>query len=67
MKLKKYALKKRKRKLSKPGRFSKFRLISQTRNLWNLRPVINQEFKFSTNLILNDEIRKNINLIKFPK
>jgi len=46
------------------GKSSKHELNFQTHKLWNYRLGFNQEIKFSTNLMLNDEIRKNIiNLI----
>jgi hypothetical protein len=40
----------------------KVRLISQTYNLWNPRHGHNQEVQIQTNLILNDEIGKQISI-----
>jgi hypothetical protein len=33
-------------------------LISQTYNLWNLRPELNQKAKLSINLMLKDQTKK---------
>jgi hypothetical protein len=54
------SLKKRKKQVNL-GESSKPKLIFQTRNLWNSRLELNQETQFSINLILNDEMKKNIN------
>jgi len=53
---------KKKRALKKeanPSKFSKFGLIYQTCNSWNLRPVLNQEAQFPTNKMSKHEIKKN--------
>ena len=55
----------KRKKQANSGKSSKSGLISQTCNLLNSRPGLNQESQFPTNLILNDEIKKYINLKKF--
>jgi hypothetical protein len=45
----------------KPG------LILKTHNLWKPKLGLNQETQFLTNITLNDEIKKTINLKKLPK
>ena len=54
----------KRKKQANSGKSSKSGLISQTCNLLNSRPGLNQESQFPTNLILNDEIKKYINLKK---
>ena len=61
MKLKNMSLKKRKKKANS-SKSSKLELISKTLNQWNLRPNLNKETQFLTNLMLNDKIKKNTNL-----
>jgi hypothetical protein len=57
MKLKNMSLKK-KRKKANPNKPFKLELISKTLNQWNLRPKLNKETQFLTNLMLNDKIKK---------
>jgi hypothetical protein len=57
----------KRKKQANSGKSSKSGLISQTCNLLNSRPGLNQESQFPTNLILNDEIKKYINLKKNSK
>ena len=42
-------------------------LISQTYKLWNPRHKLNQKAQIQKNLILNDEIKKKINLKNLSK
>jgi hypothetical protein len=55
IKLKKHEFKKKKTNLSETFKVG---LISQNHNPWNLRPELNQEAQFTTNLMLNYEIEK---------
>jgi hypothetical protein len=60
MKLKKNSLKKKTQAILSES--LKVRLISQTYNMWNPRHEHNQEVQIQTNLILNDEIEKQISI-----
>jgi hypothetical protein len=52
-----------KKKKKNPNEFFKLELIFQIHNTWNPKLKLNQKVQFSTNFMLNNEIKK-INLKK---